>query len=258
MPRHAHDFEPADYRPLNLDRSAPIVPQLYAAIRQKILSMELLPGTEVSEAGLAAAAGVSRTPARQVIKDLVGDRLLEAFPSQGTYVSRIDGDRLREALMIRMQIEPAVARMRAEMTDRSELVRTLKGILDQHADALAKGDTRFAYECDKRFHQTICETHDDSFTWQVVRQARTEADRMHALTTDRSESLESALAHHRDIVDAIEQGDGPRAERCMRQHMQQNQAVYDSVSVSNTDFFVQRPSNTPDPKRSEETLAGQP
>ncbi|MCY4007112.1 MAG: GntR family transcriptional regulator [Rhodobacteraceae bacterium] len=239
MPRHSHDFQPVDYGAFELERTAPIVPQLYKMIRRKILSLEYRPGTEISEAGLAAASGVSRTPARQVIKDLIGERLLEAFPSQGTFVSRIDGERLREALNVRSILEPLIAKERALDENRTSLIMGLREALAKQRTALENGDSAMAYHCDSQFHEAICSRKPDSFLWQVIRQARTEGDRLHALSTNKADNLMCALEHHEAILLAIQAGDGEATEARMQEHMAQNQSMFLKIREEDIDCFVE-------------------
>lgn len=237
MPRHATNFKPVDFGIFDLDFDRPIVDQLYTQVRAKILSLQLLPDAEVSETALALAAGVSRTPARQVVKLLVGESLLRTYPSRGTFVSRIDLDRLTEAMFVRQQLEPALAALRATDENRSDLVDLLRANLTSHENALMQGDTDTAYVLDAGFHKAICETSKGSFAWDVIYRARTEADRLHALGTGRQESLADALTQHIRIVDAIALGDEQAAHKAMSAHMQHNEEILKRVRTEHPDLF---------------------
>lgn len=237
MPRHPADHIPTDFGPFDIDPREPIVPQLYAQLRGKILSLKLKPGDPVSESELAAASGVSRTPARQVIKQLVSENLLVAFSSRGTYVSKIDTHRLKEALFIRSVLEPALARQCALEDSRGELVTALRQILEGHRAALAAGSVEDAYRIDAAFHKTICTRGGEGLVWQTIRQARTEADRLQTLSRNRSDSLQNALGQHERIIEAIEAGDGDRAFRAMEEHMKSNEEAFAQILEENPELF---------------------
>ena len=79
----------------------------------------------------------------------------------------------------------------------------------------------------------------DGFLWQIVRQARTEGDRLHALSTDRAENLTRALEHHEAILMAIENGDGDAASARMQEHMAQNQSIFHQIREEDIDCFVE-------------------
>jgi GntR family transcriptional regulator, rspAB operon transcriptional repressor len=237
MPRHPADHIPTDFGKFDLDVAEPIVPQLYAALRRKILTLELKPGYSVSESELALAAGVSRTPARQVIKQLVGENLLVAFTSRGTYVSKIDTRRLKDALIIRHQLEPYLAAQCANDPNRAKLVSKLREIIDEHGIALTAGTVDRAYQIDAAFHKAICTREGDGLLWQTIRQARTEADRLHTLSRDRTNSLQTALGHHREIVDAIESGNAKQSFAAMEKHMQINEEAFAQILKENPELF---------------------
>lgn len=238
MPRHSANHTPTDFGTFSIDVREPIVPQLYAQLRHKILTLELKPGASVAETELATAAGVSRTPARQVIKQLVGESLLEAYTSRGTFVSRIDAQRLKEALIIRSRLEPYLAAESARDNNRAVLVDKLRVILADHERALDQGAVDQAYRVDEAFHHAICTRQADGLLWQTVRQARTEADRLHSLSRNRANSLQAALHHHHAIVDAIAAGDPDRSYSAMERHMQTNQETFSQIVKENPDLFV--------------------
>jgi len=238
MPRHSHDFSPTDLGHFDLNAHEPIAPQVYAQLRDKILSMEIRPEEEISEARLALGAGVSRTPIRQVVKQLVDDGLLVSYPSRGTFVSRIDVERVREALVVRSRLEPHLAGLSAAADDVEEIVRQLRIVLDRHSAALAINDVSMAYKCDYQFHERICSNGTNSFIWEVLRKARSEADRLHALGKHREHSLQIALNQHKTIVEAIECRDPERAHQAMQQHMEHNEKLLTTVRLHNPDLFV--------------------
>ncbi len=226
MPRHPADHIPTEFGSFNLDSAQPIVPQLYSELRAKILTLQLKPGDAISESELALASGVSRTPARQVIKQLVGENLLVAFSSRGTYVSKIDAARLKDALLIRRLLEPHLARECASARDRDRLVADLRSVLKEQHSALKAGTVDKAYKIDAAFHKTIATCAGGALVWQTLRQARTEADRLHTLSRNRENSLQNALRQHRKIVDAIEAGDAEGSFQAMHHHMETNERAF--------------------------------
>lgn len=237
MPRHPADHIPTEFGIFDLDIAVPIVPQLYAALRTKILTLELKPGDGISEAELATASGVSRTPAREVIKQLVGENLLIPHASRGTFVSKIDAKRLKDALFIRHQLEPYLAAECAKDPDRATLVSNLREIINQQDEALKQGVVDKAYLIDAAFHKAICTRNGDGLIWQTIRQAGTEADRLHVLSRDRADSLQGALNHHRRIVDAIAAGDADRSFAAMESHMKINEEAFAQIFAENPELF---------------------
>jgi DNA-binding GntR family transcriptional regulator len=63
---------------------------VHAALRARILRMELRPGAKLDEAGLVQAFGVSRTPVREALIRLAAERLVFLLPNQGAQVAPLD------------------------------------------------------------------------------------------------------------------------------------------------------------------------
>src|SRR4051794_94845 len=73
-----------------LDRSRHAAPQVFERLREMILVLDLVPGTVLSRAELAARFGVSQTPIRDALLRLGEEGLVDIFPQHATVVSRIN------------------------------------------------------------------------------------------------------------------------------------------------------------------------
>ena len=80
---------------------------VYETLRRKVLTLELPPGTALSENELAAAMGVSRTPVRESLILLAEEGLVQVFPQVGSFVSRVDPDGVADAQFLREAVELA-------------------------------------------------------------------------------------------------------------------------------------------------------
>lgn len=80
----------------------------YRTIKQNIISLELLPGSVVSEVELASELGVSRTPVRESLIKLAKTGVVEIMPQRGTIVSLIDENLVDESCFIRKVLESAM------------------------------------------------------------------------------------------------------------------------------------------------------
>ena len=60
--------------------------QIYDILRQQIMDGTLRPGDKIVEQSIADQLNVSRSPAREAIKQLVGDGFLTYIPNRGAFV----------------------------------------------------------------------------------------------------------------------------------------------------------------------------
>src|SRR5271168_2947084 len=103
-------------------RTATAAARIYADLRSELVSLQRRPGEAVSEAEIALAYGVSRTPVREAILKLSDDGLIDIFPQSGSFVSRIPLGALPEAIIIRKALEETTARLAAERATSSQIL----------------------------------------------------------------------------------------------------------------------------------------
>src|SRR3712207_57107 len=107
--------------PLDLDQSVAtsLADKAYVAIRDRLIMLDIRPGDPIDDDGLAKDLGVGRTPVREALKRLEGDRLVVSYPRRGTFATGMDISDLAHISDIRAQLEPLAARRAAERTVRT-------------------------------------------------------------------------------------------------------------------------------------------
>src|SRR3712207_2603726 len=107
--------------PLDLDQSVAtsLADKAYVAIRDRLIMLDIRPGDPIDDDGLAKDLGVGRTPVREALKRLEGDRLVVSYPRRGTFATGMDISDLAHISDIRAQLEPLAARRAAERATRS-------------------------------------------------------------------------------------------------------------------------------------------
>src|SRR3954447_17115476 len=93
-----------------LDRSRLAAAQVFELLRERIISLELVPGTVLSRSALAEEFRLSSTPIRDALMRLEAERLVEVFPQHATVVSPIDLSLARQAHFLRRSVELEVVR----------------------------------------------------------------------------------------------------------------------------------------------------
>ena len=87
------------------------------ALRAAIRSGVLAPGTVYSVPVLAGRFGVSATPVREAMLDMVNDGLVEAVPNRGFRVVAVSSAELQHVAEVRLRLEPiAIADLAGRLT----------------------------------------------------------------------------------------------------------------------------------------------
>ena len=96
--------------------------QVYDVLREEILWLRIAPGSALDELALAARFEVSRTPIREALLLLAGERLVEVLPNRTSIVAPFSLDNAGDYLDTAFIISRAVARA-AALSGRAETAR---------------------------------------------------------------------------------------------------------------------------------------
>src|SRR5207237_2145601 len=82
--------------------------EIALALEDAIISGELAPGTVLRQEQLSARFDVSRTPVREALRRLASTGLVSFVPNRGVRVRQISTDELRQAFLVRAELEALV------------------------------------------------------------------------------------------------------------------------------------------------------
>jgi DNA-binding GntR family transcriptional regulator len=217
-------------------RTATASARIYADLRTEIVSLQRRPGAALSEAEIALAYGVSRTPVREAILKLSDEGLVEIFPQSGIIVSRIPVGALPEAIVIRKALEETTARMAAQLAAPSRIL-ALRSMVERQREADAARNSDAFHQADELFHATIAEIAGYPGIWRLILQVKVNVDRMRRLTLPQAGRMTGVIAEHAAILSAIEQHDGDGAAAAMGKHLARLFRDISAIKDINPEFF---------------------
>ena len=190
------------------------------ALRAAIISGELEPGTVYSAPSLGTRFGVSATPVREAMLDLVREDLVEIVPNKGFRVTEISESALDEITELRLLIEPAVVGKVTPSIPSAD-VDELRELAQKIVDAAAAGNLIEYTEADRIFHIRLLSYAKNGRMTTLVAELRAHA-RLYGLSAllARGE-LEQVAREHLAIVDTIERRDPEAVAELLREHISQ-------------------------------------
>ena len=93
----------------------------YRMLRKNIMTLQLQPGCQLSEAELCEQLAMSRTPVHEALMMLKSEWLVDVLPQRGSIVSKISVPYLNEGFAMRRILEPALLRGLAGKLTREQL-----------------------------------------------------------------------------------------------------------------------------------------
>lgn len=192
--------------------------EAYLRIRDLIVSLELRPGSIVSERELMERLGLGRTPVREALRTLAQEKLVDVYPRRGIFVSSVNARDLASLSEVRAELEGFAARLAAERATDDER-RTVAALLEELERTAGEHDERRLIELDQRIHRQIYGCTHNAFLEETLNEYYVLTLRIWFLALDRVARLDEAVREHRELMEAIRDGDGDRAEDAMRRHV---------------------------------------
>lgn len=133
-------------------RTESLTEQAYAQIEEAIVTLQIEPGTSVSELSLSEMTGIGRTPIREAIQRLAREHLIVILPQRGLLVPEIDVKKQLKLLRTRREVERLVCRSAARGATPEE--REVFGQLAaEFAEAAAANDDVSFVRLDREFNE---------------------------------------------------------------------------------------------------------
>lgn len=194
----------------------------YLDLQQRILTLELPPGSELDESSLSAEYGLSRTPLREVFQRLSGDGYLVTASNRSAKVASMDISAMRIFFQTAPLVYANVAKLAAENRKTSE-VNDLRDVQNSFKAAVNQGDANAASLANHRFHATIGEMARNVYLFAALARLLIDHTRLsqtfYRPTESRDEvSIEKAVEQHDAMISAIEAREPALAMELTLQH----------------------------------------
>ena len=138
-------------------------------LREDILWVRLEPGSPLDEVSLAERFGVSRTPVREALLLLSGERLVQFLPNRTTVVAPFKLDNVGDLIDTFLLLSRAAARSAAVSGDAD--IEKLNALTAKHHQAVEDDDLITMFESDKELRATIADTCGNIFQSSYFNQA---------------------------------------------------------------------------------------
>ena len=184
-------------------------------LRQMVLTQELAPGADLDEATLSERWNLSRTPLRDVLRQLAGEGYVEIRENRGARVAEMSHRSLRDFFLAAPMIYGAVLRLAAENA-RPFQIAALKDAQLKFKSALRGGDIAVRALANNHFHEITGEMAGNtyllpSFQRLLIDHARISMTFFRPSDAEMAANLSKASDQHDLIIAAIEAGNADAA-----------------------------------------------
>lgn len=179
-----------------------------ADLRNRILSQDIAPGSDLDETGLSEEYGISRTPLREVLHRLAGDGYVRLEENRGAKVVSMDLSAMRVFFQTAPLIYSSVARQAAENRTSVQIAQ-LKEIQQHFVAAIRAGETQSVALLNHEFHQQIGEMAQNPYLMASLKRMLIDHTRFSQTffrpqTADDKTRIQKAIDQHDAMISAIE------------------------------------------------------
>ncbi len=204
------------------------VDQMYQAVKQKVVDLELDPTQPIDEKALVRDTGGSLTIVRQALERLAEDRYVVKQRKRWYVARAATASIMREIFEVRTTLEGMCARLAAErITD--EEIEGMERLLRDFERVLKEGDNKALLAVDHKFHQRLYEASGNRFLARALDDMYDLIYRLFYLALDRMGSVRGNVEEHRDILSALRARDGRTAERLIQRHIEGFQKMVEEL-----------------------------
>jgi len=199
--------------------------EVFEHLHAKIIAGKYAPGEWLRQEDISKQLGVSQTPVREALDQLVSAGLTERVPYRGVRVLHLSPEEIVDAYQIRLILESTAAQLAAKQILEEQLA-FLYAILEQTRELITLEDMSAQRQLNKKFHISIVEAAGNTLLSKVYETvSNTFPDWMLYEYMFRhpellQSSLEEEFKEHKAIVDAIAAGDAQMAIRQVITHIQ--------------------------------------
>lgn len=224
-----------------VDRPSTLTDMAYRTIKQALMRGVVSPGQKVTSRNMAAALGISATPAREAIGRLVAERALEATHSRTFAVPVLSRARIEELRDIRSALEGLAAERAAQFLGEHEIA-SLEQIQAEHEAAREREDFKAVLERNEVFHFTIYRASAMPTLIEIIETLWVQIGPSLNLLYPYFKDSQTGVRNHREALDAMRAGDGRRLRRAIEKDLADGaRLLIDRLEIQDV---------TPDPARS--------
>ena len=196
-------------------------------IKENIISLELAPGSQISESVLATEMGLSRTPVREALLELSKVKIVDIRPQKKSTIPLIDEEMVEESRFMRNLLECAVAELDCALATPADLERLRENIRLQNLYLDDFYSTQLL-TLDNEFHGMLFGIAKKSQVFALMQNISIHFDRVRSMSLSTIKDLK-IVRDHEEIVEAIARKDPKAAREQMELHL--NRYRFDAAEL---------------------------
>lgn len=208
---------------------------------ENIVSLELAPGSTVSENELSVELGLSRTPVREALIELAKTNIVEILPQRGSRISLVNYDMVDESCFVRLIFEIAVAKICCQTATPDDFLLLEDNIALQKRYANDDMHYEDFLKTDNDFHMLFFKIAKKQQTYKLMNSMSLHFDRVRSMSIgihDGNINVRN-LENHIEILNAIKANDEQLVEQLLTSHLSRYKNDEEAIRQKYPEYFKQ-------------------
>jgi len=211
----------------------------YHQLRLELIECRLAPRQRLTEAAVAERLAIGKMPAREALRRLVIEGLVEVVPRHGYAVAPITLQDVRDLFELRIIVEPAAVERAAGQVDATEYAR-LKKLSEVGYSIGGRESVRRYCRANTEFHSRLAGLSGNRRIGDLVAKLLRDSERLINFILPAHPESELTVQVHGRLLAAVMEGNGALARRIEERHLRATQQMAVDAVLADT-----RLANTP-------------
>lgn len=197
---------------------ASLTEKAYHALVHKIVTLDLAPGSVLTEGNLMEELKIGRTPIREAVQRLIAEGLVKHLHHRGMLVAEIRAADVQQLYEFRAQLEGYAARLAATRMTQAQL-QELQRIHEGMDRTLKEADIEGFVTQDRQFHELLGRGARNQYVESVLASVYNLHLRVWFYIVGRQGGFKETVQEHQELIAALIRRDPDESEQAMRRYV---------------------------------------
>lgn len=191
--------------------------KVYETVKDWIIEGQLKPGEKISDMEIAEYFNISRTPVREALQLLEGQKLVKSYPGKATIVTEIETDDIEKWYLPMAMLQQLAINIAVDKITPMHIL-CLKNLSDEFKECVREQDRPMPIlKADKAFHSCILEIAGNEYITDFCEVLWIHIQRIE-YGFFRDTPLADSISEHERLIEALERKDGYSASILIKEH----------------------------------------
>jgi DNA-binding GntR family transcriptional regulator len=193
------------------------IERLHSELRQQIVNRSIPPGAKLSESFLCKRWNVSRTPLREVLRQLESEGLVTSHRNKGFMINPITLEDVTQLYPIRMSLEGLAGNLATPiLSGDPKKLNVLKKSCIEMERLFKKGDIEAYIAKNNEFHSFIWGSCGNKWLIKILENLSSHVNRFMVKSLHVPHRIDKSVREHREIYEKLKLGNGKAVEKAIQ------------------------------------------